>query len=86
MKTINVKANNFINELSPELKQAVIEIAETIKPLLDDIHSTQPITQNYYGDYMRILSIKPQRAKILALALLYNGANPQGVEAAMKLI
>jgi hypothetical protein len=86
MNTNNIKANNFVNELSPVLRQVVIEIAQTIKPLLDEIHNLPPTTQNYYGDYMRILSHKPERAKIFALAMLYSGANPQGIEAAMKLI
>jgi hypothetical protein len=30
--------------------------------------------------------VKPQYAKILALAMLYEGANPEGVEAAVNLI
>jgi hypothetical protein len=35
---------------------------------------------------MRLLSYRPKYAKILALAMLYEGANPEGVEAAIKLI
>ena len=80
------KANQFIENLSPDLKSAVLNIAETIKPALNDIHAQQPTTKNYYGDYMRLLSYRPKYAKILALAMLYEGANPEGVEAAIKLI
>jgi len=80
------KANQFIENLSPELKNAVLSIAETIKPTLNEIHAQRPTTQNYYGDYMRLLSYRPKYAKILALAMLYEGANPEGVEAAIKLI
>jgi hypothetical protein len=80
------KANQFIENLSPELKNAVLNIAETIKPALNEIHAQQPTTQNYYGDYMRLLSYRPKYAKVLALAMLYEGANPEGVEAAIKLI
>jgi hypothetical protein len=80
------KANQFIENLSPDLKSAVLDIATTIKPALDEIHAQQPTTKNYYGDYMRLLSYRPKYAKILALAMLYEGANPEGVEAAIKLI
>ena len=87
MKTqSNVKAMDFINNLSPELKNVVVEIAETIKPAIDEIHATQPTTQNYYADYMRVLSYRPKQAKVIALAMLYLGANPDGVSAAVKLI
>ena len=81
-----IKANQFIENLSPELKSAVLNIAETIKPALDQIHAQQPTTKNYYGDYMRLMLVKPQYSKILALAMLYEGANPEGVEAAVNLI
>ena len=80
------KANQFIENLSPDLKSAVLNIAETIKPALNEIHAQQPTKKNYYGDYMRLLSYRPKYAKILALAMLYEGANPEGVEAAIKLI
>jgi hypothetical protein len=80
------KANQFIENLSPDLKSAVLNIAETIKPALDQIHAQTPTTKNYYGDYMRLMLYKPKYAKILALAMLYEGANPEGVEAAIKLI
>jgi len=81
-----IKANQFIENLSPELKSAVLNIAETIKPALDQIHAQTPTTKNYYGDYMRLMLYKPKYAKVLALAMLYEGANPEGVEAAIKLI
>jgi len=80
------KANQFIENLSPDLKSAVLNIAETIKPALNEIHDQKPTTQNYYGDYLRLLSYRPKYAKVLALAMLYEGANPEGVEAAIKLI
>jgi hypothetical protein len=80
------KAQQFINDLSPETRAAVLNIATTIKPALDQIHAQQPTSKNYYGDYMRLMLVKPQYAKILALAMLYEGANPEGVEAAIKLI
>ena len=81
-----MKSKKFIEELSPELKQTVLSIGETIRPVLDEIHAKPPTTQNYYGDYMRLLSYRPKYAKILALAMLNEGANPQGIEAAVKLV
>ena len=80
------KHQQFIDKLSPELKKAITEIGKTIRPALDAIHATPPTTKNYYGDYLRILSYKPERAKVLALAMLYEGCNPAGIEAAVKLV
>lgn len=80
------KANQFIENLSPDLKSAVLDIATTIKPALDEIHAQSPTTQNYYGDYFRLLSYRPKYAKLLALAMLYEGANPEGIQAAVKLV
>lgn len=83
---METKAMKLFENLTPELKQAVVSISETIKPVLDEIHKHPPTTQNYYGDYMRILSYKPEKKQILALAMLYAGCNPSGVESAVKLI
>lgn len=83
-KNSNVKAMSQIEKLPPELQKAIKEIAETIRPIIDDIHSKPATTQNYYGDYMRILSYKPNHKKTLAVAMLYLGCNPLGIEAAVK--
>lgn len=83
---MQTKAQSFINELTPELKQIVLNVGETIRPALNAIHEQHPTTQNYYGDYMRLLMYRPKYAKILALAMLHEGANPEGVEAALRLI
>ena len=82
----HTKAQQFINDLSPETRAAVLDIASTIKPALNQIHAQTPTTQNYYGDYFRLLSYRPKYAKLLALAMLYEGANPDGVQAAVKLV
>lgn len=75
----------FENE---QTKKAIQEIAETITPLLDEVHAQPPTTQNYYSDYMRIISQSPKKTaggfKLLAIAMLYAGANPQGIQAAIK--
>jgi hypothetical protein len=80
------KAQSFVEGLSPELKQVVINMAETLRPMLDEIHERTPTTQKYYGDYFRILSYRPEHHKVIALALLYAGANPEGLEAAVRLM
>jgi thiaminase len=80
--------NKTFNHLTPETLTAVKSIAETIQPILDDIHAQRPTTQNYYGDYMRVLSYASNKGKgyvkLLALAMLYAGCNPSGLEAATK--
>jgi len=80
------KAQTFVDGLSPELKQAILNMAETLRPVLDEIHEQTPTTQKYYGDYFKILSYRPEQHKVIALALLYAGANPDGLEAAVKLM
>jgi len=80
------KAQTFVEGLSPELKQTILNMAETLRPLLDDIHKNPPTTQKYYGDYFRILSYRPEQHKIIGLALLYAGANPDGLQAASRLM
>ena len=80
------KAQTFVEALSPELKQAIVNMADTLRPMLDEIHGQHPTTQKCYGDYFRILSYRPDHYKVIALALLYAGANPEGLEAAVKLM
>lgn len=88
MKIINnpAKAYQFINELSPELKNLVLIIADDLRPLIEEIHAQPPTTKNYYGDYLRILSHKPSHKNIIAMGLLYVGANPEGLQAAVNLL
>ena len=80
--------NTTLSNLSPELLQAVNSIAETIKPIIEDIHSKQATSQNYYADYMRILSYQQHKGKgyvkLLAIAMLKAGCNPMGIESAVK--
>jgi hypothetical protein len=80
------KAN--IENLTPELKIAVLSIAETIKPLIEDIHNNKPTGQYYYNDYMRILAYGTKKGnsfvKLMAIAMLHLGCNPNGIETAVK--
>lgn len=88
METKRKTMNKAFDHLTPETLTAVKSIAETIQPILDDIHAQKPTTQNYYGDYMRVLSYATKkgegRVKLLALAMLYAGCNPSGIESAIK--
>lgn len=81
-----IKAQAFVEGLSPEMRQSILNMAETLRPLLDEIHERKPTTQKYYGDYFRILSYQPEKHKLLALAMLYAGANPEGLQAAVRLM
>lgn len=82
---MNTKANEvLLANLSPELKQAIQGAANALTTVLDEIHQQEPATPNYAGDYLRVLSYKPREAKFLAIAMLYAGANPSGIQAAMK--
>ena len=80
---------NPISTLTKETQNAIKLIAEEVKPLLENIHSKPASTQNYYGEYMEILHFAAKdknegRVKLLAIALMYAGANPLGVEHAVK--
>ena len=76
----------LLNSVSPEFQKVIIKMAEDLKPALQDIHNSPQTSQNYYIDYMRLLSYKPKYKKIMAIALLYAGANPSGIEAAIKFV
>ena len=80
------KAQSFINSLSPELQDAIKKMAEDLAPALDAIHAKPQTTKNYYGEYMRVLSYRPEYKKTIAIAMLYAGCNPDGVAAAVNLV
>jgi len=86
METEKNKSLSFIDNVKPELKKAIIEIAETIKPLLDAIHEEHPISKNYYLEYLELLSNFPNQKKLIALAMLYSGANANGLNSALQLV
>lgn len=64
----------------------VAETAEYLKPFVADIEVSPAVTQNHYGRYLGILlqfediTIR----KVVALALLAAGANPDGVAGAAR--
>lgn len=86
---MNTKSqHNILSSFSPEAKNAIIELAKTVTPLLDEIHANEPTTQNYYGDYMNLLSTRQNKGeqKLLAIALLYAGVNYEGLIVASKIL
>lgn len=77
--------------LNPETLHMVKELARILKPLLDATHNQKPISKNYYAEYMAILGKvvenKPAAyIKLLAVAMIYEGCNPDGLNAAVKLL
>jgi len=77
------------NTGSQQLKDAISKLANEFKPLLADIHNQDANTKNYYGDYLSILSQfadNKGKLKLIALSLMYAGANVEGVEAAVKIL
>jgi hypothetical protein len=81
----SAKYLSFLENLSPELKNYVIETGVILTPILNDIHAIKPTTKNYYGEYMEILG-NTKQVKILALALIYAGANVDGVNDAVNIL
>lgn len=77
------------NQVTPELKNAIISLAEIVKPALKEIHAKNATTKNYYGDYLGFLTpmaADKGKVKLTALAMMYAGANPEGVESAVKIL
>ena len=82
--------NNTLDNLSEELKIAVNQIAESIKPIIDDIHKMDAVSKNYYAEYLNVLSHASNKGKgyvkLLAISMLKAGCNPIGIDAAVKIM
>jgi hypothetical protein len=77
--------------LSPEALTMVKELSSILKPLLDATHKEQPTSKGYYAEYMAILGKAAENKptayiKLLGIAILYEGCNPDGLNAAVKLL
>ena len=80
---------NTTTSITPELKKVIISLSEQFKPILEDVHNSNATTKNYYGDYLSILSQfsgNNGKVKLIALSLIYAGANVHGVESAVKIL
>ena len=82
---MNAKYLSPIDNSGAELKKYILDTAEILKPILSDIHAIQPTTKNYYAEYMNILG-NTKHIKLLALALIYAGANVDGVHNAVSIL
>lgn len=83
---IRDKALSFIEELDQEAKEQMTLLLNELIPWVAETHSKPPTTKNYYGDYMRIMSYKPEFAKAIGIMLVASGANPEGVRAAYNIV
>jgi len=83
---IREKALSFIEELDGEAKEQLTLLLDELIPWVKDTHSKPPTTKNYYGDYMRIMSYRPEFAKAIGIMLVAAGANPEGVRAAYNIV
>jgi hypothetical protein len=84
METISQKS--ILDSFNQEQQQAIKDIVETLKPLIDNIHSSQPTTKYYYGEYLSVLARFPKQKKLIFLAMLYSGCNPDGLKHAIDLV
>jgi hypothetical protein len=82
----NKAAHVFVDCLPKELGEAIVSIANEIRPIVQEIHSFHPTTQNYYGDYLRIMSYQEKYSNVIEMALLIAGADPKGVQTAHNII
>jgi hypothetical protein len=85
----NTKLNSFLSSFSEEAQQQFKQQAETIKPIIEEIHKHQATGQNYYSDYMRVIGLlmnkRPNiKPKTWGVLFLIAGANPIGVEHAVN--
>jgi hypothetical protein len=85
---MNHKLNSFLDSVPNEVRSNFIETAEIIKPVVDNIHGQPAMYQNYYGEYMLLISklenAKPLGVKYWSIVCLIAGCNEIGIEAAMK--
>ena len=77
--------------LSPEALIMVKELSSILKPLLDATHKEKETSKGYYAEYMAILGKAAENKptayiKLLGIAMLYEGCNPEGLNAAVKLL
>lgn len=91
MQTENKAQQSIKSKFTPEAFAMIKDLAETVKPLLDEVHSLPKVSKDYYSEYMSILGRatqgKPQGyLKLMAIAMLYAGCNHNGVNEAVKIL
>ncbi len=75
------------DERKEEIMLFCNSMAVELKPVVEVIEASDPITKDHYGRYLSILSQAPTRDERLmfAVALRIAGANAEGVRAALNL-
>ena len=87
--TLNKNTMNTTTTTREQAIKMVRESAKILKPLVDEIESSQPLTQDHYGRYLTILSKFADNKNKLGFyvaALRVAGANEFGVMAAYRLL
>ena len=77
-------------ERAAKLEKLISDLAQDLRPEVERIEKGIKTTQNNYGHYMALISTVSKGnkglAKLLSLALVRAGANPQGVASAMQFV
>ena len=72
------------------LDHLIRQIAEDSREVVADIERSPQMTQGHYGRYMSLLSTlgkgEARQTKVIALAFIQAGANPQGIRSALKIL
>lgn len=67
-------------------EETVEHVAALMKPMVEEIEASPPITKNHYGAYMGLIgsfNLDKRRSLVVAEALIKAGANEQGVRDAL---
>lgn len=75
--------------LTPAQEALIADLANDVKPYVDKIEARIATTKNHYGDYMALLSQwqkEPKVMMVMAMACKKAGANPQGVNDALRIM
>lgn len=93
MTITNKKLETWLSALPEESRKHFIDMAKIIKPIIEGIHNRDSMYQNYYGEYMAKIGQLMDRysttaqgssPKYWGVIFIMAGANPLGVEAAVK--
>jgi len=79
-----------MKELTVEQKALITELANDVRPEVEKIEKRIATTKDHYGDYMSLLSHFQDKGKmmvvVMAMACKEAGANPNGVNWAVRLL
>lgn len=89
MKKLNQAQEQLLSKINPKIRALIIEVANDVKPMIDEIHSAPKMYQNYYGSYMTKIAILMDQTpykypSFWGVVFLYNGADAIGIQWAVK--